>query len=311
MEELIAQQQQHALLPAAVDSTEGDEKIAGPMWSQFFESSLHPTAAAAAAGLVSSTNRSDSAPSVTGSQSCTTVVPPLVNGTGYVFKFRDPLTSSVHRFSCRVVANEQGESPLAELLELILSKCGCISCEKGEVEFAEEEDSIREELVENQDDTHTLFAHCSTFEGSRLRSTQILESYQANRFLRAEPRPTATTTTPIPQYLFRVYYKDDEGDFIFLQSDADLMDAVGVARMMGWGRLVLRVEVWVEDEATGQPTLLHAAKGNQSIEDRLLETPEPQGFKDISLGMWIGVLGMAAGVLGLGVFVSRRLRNSS
>lgn len=113
----------------------------GPMWSKFWESTdqelLHEeengtdddrkTSSTVAKDRQSENDVSvDILSSVNGSQSATTLVPALVDGSGFVFKFKDPFTGAAQRFTSRAVAGEKGESPMAELLESIVKKCGCV-----------------------------------------------------------------------------------------------------------------------------------------------------------------------------------------
>ena len=320
----------------------------GPMWSRFFEEScvnedrtLDPAIEERVRAANATMTATQSVPSVNGSQSCTTVVPGLVNGTGFVFKFRDPLSQTIHRFSGRVVAGEMGESPLAELLEAVVRKCGCHILLDEDYDaipipslFASAEGEMCDQQMRNSEFNN----------GSKNRSQAILRQYLTNHYLAAQPTvapvllaPTAGSTSmdefaPVTSeepivYHFRISYKDDEGDLVFLHSDADLMDAVGVARMMGWGRIVIRVEVYFDDPLTGQrvpiareqeaDVLLMERDGtpeNSVIVDRSNSTNHWNDLKKKSPSMgapvMIAMMGVAVGALGIGMMIASRWRRS-
>lgn len=54
-------------------------------------------------------------------------------------------------------------------------------------------------------------------------------------------------------FFIRVSYKDDEGDVVMLHSDSDVIDAVGLARMLEWSRLVLSAELFVDNGKVRRP----------------------------------------------------------
>ena len=313
MEQLMQQQEMKpsSVAGSATDAAADlDASLPGPMWSRFFESTTQDQGDINEALAKANSVQSQSQPSVTGSQSCTTVVPGLVNGTGFVFKFRDPLTTTIHRFSCRVVAGENGESPLAELLETVIQKCGC------------------HVLLDAQAATETpsqpaLFNGGSQpLDGVPLekRTALLLQQYQQQRHIKAEPNVMPLVVTSADQtdsvaphvstrYFFRLSYKDDEGDLVFLHSDSDLMDAVGVARMMGWGRLVLRVEIAIEDPISGEPLPI---RSDCHLDDAALMADDepliPELKQGTSMTMMLGVAGALLGVAVAGMFIAKRMQ---
>lgn len=333
--------------PKTVTTAPAEDITPGPMWSRFFEHApiTEDVEARIHAANARVADTTFSAPSSIGggcgSQSATTVVPGLVNGSGYVFKFRDPVTATLHRFTSRVVAGTAGESPLGELLAAVVAKCGCV------LALEEEYDTLNA--------TKPLFTGSSAAsmngdiasscddEASAFRSMAIVRQYTKNQHVRAVLKDDAAVhdeenaeedvnAAPVYHY-FRISYRDDEGDLVFLHSDADLLDAVGVARMMGWGRLVLHVDVAVDDITTGQrvPLKAHAVhspemttahdEDEELLADESVMSAVPdmsavpaaskKSFVDMNNAMIIGAVGAAVGVLAIGVMVAKQLRGSN
>jgi hypothetical protein len=154
----------------------------------------------------------------------------------------------VHRFTSRAVTGDFGESPLAELLEIVVQKCGC--------EIV---------MINNQKDTMMdfdpetlLMANNPSAVDCIPRDQAISKQYQNNYFIKARPvmapvimhhsQPTDINDIDPDNvyYLFRISYKDDEGDLISIHNDSDLLDAITVAKTMGWGRIMLKIELIME-----------------------------------------------------------------
>lgn len=188
----------------------------------------------------------------------------MVNGTAFVFKFRDPLTGIAHRFTSRATAGEFGESPFAELLETIVQKCGC--------EITLDERVLAGTALDLDPETLLRAGNISS---ALTRDQAIAKQYQLNYFIKTRPvvapvivnqaQPCDQSSADETFYLFRIFYKDDEGDLISINGDSDLLDAINIARTMGWGRIFLKLEIVLD--ANGRQYPINELASNPSVED--------------------------------------------
>jgi hypothetical protein len=176
-------------------------------------------------GLVGSEElATQSAPSVTGSQSATTLTQAVADGSGFVFKFRDPLTSHVHRFTSKVIPTAAGESPLGCLLDTLIKKCQC------QIVINHGDDPHMADLDDDDDDLTIYQGMPARQRKSKVnRFTRIADYYQRFHYIPARsslpphiisPLDVTGLVPPDMTLLFRVSYKDDEGDYIELRGDA-------------------------------------------------------------------------------------------
>ena len=313
----------------------GDEEE-GPMWSKFWDGAQQAAAQAAAAlgsdqnsigsgsqpahpaqgtkGFPTGATSSETGtvvpkspvhpPSISGSQSFTTVVPQLVDGTGFVFKLKDPLCSIspatmgepdvIHRFTSRIVGNRTGFSPLVEVYLNVGMKMGCEVVLDADLEAIwrvygdaqvkcpmispstnramGERDLEEGEILEGDDGVVQAWVAGSgaaetTAELSGHQKDGVLahlEKYHSLRFRPLVPPSIITTTTTDADltspthapsewtfYSMSLFYKDEESDWIPLRTDDDLLEAIAMARSMGWGRLRLGARVVVEELRSG------------------------------------------------------------
>lgn len=303
----------------------------GPMWSRFWQDADGATShgQARTGGLVGEDSVGLTAPSISGSQSATTATPAMVNGSGFVFKFRDPLTGKVHRFSSTI---RPDYSPLSELLTNVLNKCQC--------------EYVPEDISGNDtDDDLTSFSKSAV---------PIGQHFQRHRLLPAKPfNPPIISRANSVEFCesalyFRIAYKDDEGDMVELQSDSSVIEAVSMAKSVGWGRIILKVELSVSVESDvpgdkksrmipliplvgrdGSYALTTVENGAIStcgqrsvVEDtHSIATATPTPFAlipDVKIirkqessthvGVYIGIAGALVGVMSFGMMVASRLR---
>lgn len=313
METLLKQQAMNPLTPAVSKTSDDTDGTNNPLWSQFWSAADFPgedsddgssTRTARKVSGALSNHSGDSPrvrkkggligrpPSMEGSQSgMSSMMPTQLDRSSFVFKFRDPVTGTMHRFSHRMDTDE-GRSPFITLLEAVLNKIGFELVMECEPEKRQER----------------ILDHYYKFQSITGRKIQL-------------ELPLLTEDEKVLMYHFRFSYRDEENDPVLIVTDGDLLDAVDIARSFGWPRLSLFVEGLVEFES-GRKVPLNSVLANfqdrkvpsrtslspdlWSVDDTVVDYRTRQEKLNLSnnWAFWAGIAGAAA----FGVLVASRFR---
>ncbi|KAJ3123171.1 hypothetical protein HK098_002136 [Nowakowskiella sp. JEL0407] len=107
--------------------------------------------------------------------------------------------------------------------------------------------SLPQSFVFKVKDEDTLKVHRITAPISNLRD--LVDIISARIGWNRPPHPSVTYLEPDGERL-ELSYVDDEGDFVHLSTTTDLMEAVEMARGLGWQRLILSIDIQRERRLT-------------------------------------------------------------
>lgn len=356
MNQLLRQQ---LVRPSAETVNMGQEGANGPMWSQFWDAmdtaDSHTVISPVKKQMVDE-DMEDSAsvqtPSQHGSQA--SVIPNAASSQFFVFKFRDPLNGTTQRFTINTVYNDV-QSPLAELLTSVAKQCGVsLVLEDDTVDGRGFDGDYETDLSpeDREDDDATV---CHSTMASHLAKRQnlkhtkmLLKQYQLHRLLKLQPNVAPQllinsqiqSMSPSHSLFMRLSYRDDENDWVSFFSDVELLDAISMARINNWARLVLRMELFLTDasipggimplvpsQKEGSPVLIpclsdetaaaHLKHINDDDNDSLDISPvlsqkeiphNVQKQNDLPVGLYLGAAGWIVGAIGLGIMVANRFK---
>eukprot|EP00158_Paraphelidium_tribonemae_P005952 Partr_v1_DN27602_c0_g1_i1_m64641 putative domain-containing protein len=308
---------QQSLLPssARVDDSTGaaDVAQAGPMWSQFWnveeeagsftgddslfagvESRRHSVASSSipkpvksgVGGLVGDgrSARPDSSPDRLSNMTSTAAE---ATPSTFVFKFRDPFGGTVHRFTHSSISESDNNSQstnalLLSLLETVLAKCNCVYT------------NDRESSGLNYSKNHYVLG-------------KFADGKSEGVFGSASGRSPSQSSLGQQSIMFRLAYKDEEGDPVLLVSDDDLVTAVRFARRSGWSRLILILEAISEDQSYVSAPNAVENTSQRAVDDIELENSTVMsgefvmdgGDGDADFGIPLATIGMAVASVGI------------
>lgn len=213
-------------------------------------------------------------------QPSSTTVPALVNGTGFTIKFHNPIDGS-----------KMDENALVSAFENRYKDPGFTSRFISKL-VSDDADPSFSALAE-------LYSNCLTKMGC-LTNDDISTELEKTGSISFLPYQFSGSGSSQKFYL-TLMYKDDESDWIAIQSDSDLMGAVGMARQLGWARLVIGCRVEAKNSLGGESKVLYDVSSVIiSTESSSTRVKQSSGVSTLTLAISL------TAAIGMGVFVGSK-----